>query len=251
MKHLVLACGVAILAPAAVAHGQTSGQTSSTPQVLSNLHLFSVSQIEMGKLARTNGQSDQVRSFGKDLVNHFQDVDRKLIDYAQKRSLSLVPPGASGVPGIQLDQELRQVQQLYGLHGTQFDQQFLATLTLDYNRVVVGLTSFKAQVDPELRNLIDHELIPRLNRSAQRAAGITANLRRQGQQGWPPSGQPYPPAEPPPPPEGGPPPSQETGPPPSQESGPPPSQQGEQPVPQEPFPQGQQPGMQVAPPPQQ
>jgi predicted outer membrane protein len=189
MKHAAVAVGFAltVFIGAGAARAQQGGAmgygsgSTSPGQVVSNLHLWNLAQIEMGRLAQTNSQNDQVRRLGKDLAKDFTDADRKLIEFCQKNSITLDPPGRNGLGGIQLGQTASRVQQLYGTRGQDFDRQFLNELPNSYSRAASAFNNVKGQVDPNLAKVIDGDMIPKVNHYAQRASGVKSQVFGQQQ----------------------------------------------------------------------
>jgi predicted outer membrane protein len=138
------------------AHAQTSSDEMS--RVLAHVHRFNDSQVELGKLAETNGSSEQVRSFGKKLVKDAQDADNSLIGCAQKNRLSVIQPG-TGLLSPQ--QRTQRIDQLSNLRGSNFDRQLLSTVISDDQQAMRHLDPLRGSVSNQnLRSFIERTLLP-------------------------------------------------------------------------------------------
>lgn len=72
-------------------------------EILGFLHRNNVKEIELGKLAQVRSQNEQIREYGRTLVEEHQKADQRIIEFARENNLTMAkagqamtPPGATG-----------------------------------------------------------------------------------------------------------------------------------------------------------
>jgi putative membrane protein len=130
-------------------------------EVLSKLHESNLKEVEMGKLAQKQGQSKEVKAFGKTLVQDHTAADKKVKALAKQEKAQL----SAEAPAMKHED--------LGT-GAEFDTKFAQSMLEDHNKDIEEVKSARdATNDPKLKALLD-ELVPTLEKhrdTAQKLAG--------------------------------------------------------------------------------
>jgi len=120
--------------------------------MLERLHHVNQEEIQIGKLAQQNGQSQDVKSYGDMLVKDHTTADQQIMAYAQKKGLKLAEPKPMDeVERKAMAAEKASMEKLQVLKGMPFDSCFLANMVGDHDEVLGKLMAGQqAQVDPAL-----------------------------------------------------------------------------------------------------
>jgi putative membrane protein len=90
-----------------------------------------MAEVELGKLAASKGSSENVRSFGKQMVTDHTKANEKLKTIAMQKKVTLP---------AQPDPEARAVQQkLQGLTGAAFDKAYIDSQVKDHDKTLALL----------------------------------------------------------------------------------------------------------------
>jgi putative membrane protein len=121
------AVAVALVFAGAAAHAQSkassASQTFITEAIQGNL-----AEVEMGKLAQTNGASESVRTFGRMLEQDHAVANQKAIQAAQ--SLGVTPPTAPS------QKQKADHDHMAKMTGAQFDSAFIKDMVADHKKDV-------------------------------------------------------------------------------------------------------------------
>ena len=150
---------------------------NATPEMqLQKLHKVNLHEIEVGKLAEQNG-SDRAKAFGRTLVRDHQDADKKVMDLAKKKNVSLTD--ASMNPDKQKEKEMKK-DRLSSLQGTDFDREFGNEMAMGHRKVISLAQTWKQNCkDQDVCNLID-SMLPTLQqhlKTAEQLRGPVAQGR--------------------------------------------------------------------------
>lgn len=132
-------------------------------RVLSRLHHINALEIDAGNLARTKGQSAQVRQLGEMLARHHSAADQQVVRTARLDRVQLFRWAPRTQKEMQdAREERRLMHQLRNLRGHQFDRVFLRGMVQGHDVAIQWLQ----EVRPSLRgyhafNLV-RELLPQL-----------------------------------------------------------------------------------------
>ncbi len=140
------------------AHVSRPSASAKTADMIARLYLVDQREIAAGKLAQQNGQSPDMRAYGKMLVQDHTEAEKKLAALAHRERVDLAVTGAPDIPAIP--------------PGPDFDQ-MLAKLTMaDQQQTIAEVTAARDQTDdPDLRALLT-DLLPVLERHEQAARKI-------------------------------------------------------------------------------
>ncbi|MDY7226101.1 DUF4142 domain-containing protein [Hyalangium rubrum] len=102
---------------------------------LERLHHINQMEIQIGKLAQQNGQSQEVKSYGETLVKDHTTADQQVMAYAQKKGLTLAntPKPMNDVERKAMAAEKAAMDKLQSLKGMPFDSCFLAHMVGDHD----------------------------------------------------------------------------------------------------------------------
>ena len=131
-----------------------------TSDVLSKLHESDQKEIEAGKLAQKNGQSQQVRDYGKMLVKDHTAADKKVAGLAKKEKVNLT----EGAPSSMSD--------MSGMAGSNFDRTFARDMVDDHKKDIAEVTEARDNTkDENLKKLLT-DLLPTLQKHEEAAQKI-------------------------------------------------------------------------------
>jgi putative membrane protein len=144
-------------------NGAASAAEPSTADVLAKLHHSNMNEIEMGKLAQKEGQSKDVKSFGKTLVSDHSAADRKVQALAKKQKVEL--PSTSGA---------HKMTDLPS--GATFDGKFARSMLDDHKKDVAEATEARDKTtDPALKSLLT-DIVPTLQKHQDIAQRLVDSL---------------------------------------------------------------------------
>jgi putative membrane protein len=132
-----------------------------TADVLGKLHLSNQKEIEMGKQAQKDGQSKEVKAFGKTLVKDHSAADKKVSALAKKEKIDL----AAATPSAKADMPPPAA-------GSDFDAMFGKMMVDDHKKDIGEATDAKnATTDEQLKKLLT-EMLPTLQKHQELAQKI-------------------------------------------------------------------------------
>jgi putative membrane protein len=129
-----------------------------TGEVLGKLHQSNLKEIEMGKVAAKNGQSKDVKAFGKMLIKDHSAADKKVTALAKKEKIEL--PAATKEDHSDM------------ATGSDFDKKFASEMLDDHKKdVKEAKTARDDTKDPNLKKLLD-DIVPTLEKHQETAQKI-------------------------------------------------------------------------------
>jgi putative membrane protein len=138
---VALAVAGSTLAGTAVAAGV------DTSAVLNELHRANQEEIDMGKLSEQQGQSKEVKSFGKMLVKDHTAADKSVTALAKQEKVTLEP-----VPSMK--DEMASLPK-----GAGFDAKFAQQMVDDHKKAIADATKARdGTSDEKLKKLLDETL---------------------------------------------------------------------------------------------
>jgi putative membrane protein len=131
--------------PMAVRTELAGDQKEAARQALSDVREVNALEIAAGKLAQERAGSDEVKAFGRELMEDHQTADTKVVEFATKNDLTLT--GTTAQP-VALDAEAKQkLAKLRALKGAKFDREFAAAMTKGHKEALALLNTAKDKVD--------------------------------------------------------------------------------------------------------
>lgn len=189
---LVVAAGARVAAegpaptssPASAASPSAAGR-ASTPQpgsmmspptasVLAKMHQVNRMEIDLGRVAATNGATRRVRAYGRRLARDHAFADRKVQALARAEKIDLekpmpVPPGGgnAGMPSLgqerQMEQQNQMMAKLQQANGPEFDQLYLQAMIRGHEQAIAMLEGVESTTgDAGLRHLLSR-MVPILH----------------------------------------------------------------------------------------
>ena len=132
----------------------------ATADVLNKLHASDQKEIQAGKTAEKEGQSKQVREYGKMLVKDHTAADKKVTSLAKKEKITLTTPE----PGA--------VEMKMPAAGSSFDDKFARDMVDDHKKDISEVTEARdATTDPQLKKLLS-DVLPTLQKHEEAAQKI-------------------------------------------------------------------------------
>lgn len=127
----------------------------SAANMLSHIVTGDSLEVELGRLAESKAQSDDVRAVAETIVRDHSANRDEALQLAQQEHLALTPPPAD----TSAAHASNVMQQLQGLEGDAFDRAFVQRQIEHHQTEVRNLTTMQATVDdPEVRAFIDRTL---------------------------------------------------------------------------------------------
>ena len=107
-------------------------------------------EVQLGRMAQTNGSSQQVKDYGRMIVNDHSRTNAELNSLAKRKNVS-VPESAGTSMQAAMDK-------LSALRGSDFDRAFMNTMVENHLREI---NQYKAETykgeDPDVRNWAAHK----------------------------------------------------------------------------------------------
>jgi putative membrane protein len=133
MTHLTLALFAAFLASTAYAAEKPS-QTFLKKAIEGNF-----AEVEMGKLAQQNGQSEKVKRFGQTLIDDHSAANQKAMDVA--KSMGVTPPEGPNA------KQKADYDKMSKVSGAQFDLDFATHMVADHQKDIAEYKKEAKQAD--------------------------------------------------------------------------------------------------------
>jgi len=165
MKFKTLAIVVALAVPAWAApqdkpsttdKDTTSKLTDSEQQEIMHLHHVNQFEIDMAKMAQTNGTST-VKGVALTIVNDHQRSDKDITALAKKKNISLTgtaPSASTDADAQEMKDMMADKDRMKTMKGKDFDKEFLAMMLAGHTKELARLeTSLAAAKDPDVVTL--------------------------------------------------------------------------------------------------
>ena len=156
LKSGVLAGALALFGGNALA-----ADAPATAEVLNKLHASDQKEIQAGKVAEKEGQSKQVRDYGKMLVKDHTAADKKVTSLAKKEKITLSTTQAGA-------EEMHNMPAA----GPSFDDKFAREMVDDHKKDIAEVTEARdSTTDPQLKKLLS-DMLPTLQKHEDAAQKI-------------------------------------------------------------------------------
>ena len=121
-------------------------------------------EVEMGKLAQQNGQSENVKNFGQMLQADHTAANEKAIDVA--KSMGVTPPDGPNA------KQRADYEKMSRMSGPQFDRDFAAHMVADHQKDIAEYKKGSKSADPA--GEYAKETIPVLQKHLETAKSLTS-----------------------------------------------------------------------------
>jgi len=154
----------------------SSGVPDKATQVLSDLHQSNRNEIEMGRLAKEKGSSDQVRSYGDKVIKDQEVADQQVRDLAQKDGITLFVPATQGLlEHHAAAKEQKLMVELSHKSGADFDKAFAQVMVANHLRDISKLQKAEKLLrQADVREFVAR-LLPTLQEHLQMAQQLQKN----------------------------------------------------------------------------
>jgi putative membrane protein len=140
----------------------------ATADVLGKLHHANQMEIQMGKLAEKNGQSKEVKDFGKMLVKDHSAADKKVTALAKKEKVDLKAEAAN----------MKEPMPDLPPKGPEFDGKFAQTMLDDHKKDVSEMKSARDATDNEQLKKLLSDIVPTLEKHQETAQKIVDGQKK-------------------------------------------------------------------------
>jgi putative membrane protein len=131
-----------------------------TADVLNKLHQSDQKEIEAGKIAQKNGQSKEVRDYGKMLVKDHTAADKKVTSLAKKEKIPL----SATEPGVDVMKNMTP--------SSKFDETFARDMVDDHRKDIAEVAEARSNTtDDQLKQLLS-DMLPTLQKHEDAAQKI-------------------------------------------------------------------------------
>ena len=160
MKSRTVIGGIVALMMAAVS---ANAQDKASQKFLTEAIEGNYAEVEMGKLAQSNGQSDSIKSFGQMLVNEHGAANQKATQAAQSMALNL-PSGPNKKQQAEYDKMAK-------LKGNSFDRMFVRHMVTDHKKDIAAYQ--KASKKKDAAGQYAQESLPTLQKHLETAQSLS------------------------------------------------------------------------------
>jgi putative membrane protein len=169
---LSTAAAALLLAMPALAQQQSRDLSPEDRSFVQNAAIGGKAEVQLGKLAEQNAQSEQVKKFGQKMVQDHSAANQKL-------------EGVAKMKGIELPQQLdaenqRALDRLSKMRGAEFDRAYMQDMVKDHNKDV---NEFRKEAqngkDPDIREFA-RQTLPTLQQHDQMAKNVNGSLTETG-----------------------------------------------------------------------
>ena len=156
----LLSCAIAFAAVPAHAADKQS-QTFITKAIQGNM-----TEIQMGEMAQSKGQSEAVKSFGETLVKDHTDAKEKATAAAQE--LDVTPPDA---PSKKQKADLAKFEKM---SGAKFDREFAMHMVADHKKDIADYTKESKMKSGDAAVTYASETLPTLKKHLDLAQSLNS-----------------------------------------------------------------------------
>jgi len=172
LRWAAVAGAAALFGGAGLAGSSFAAGAPNTAEVLGKLHQADQKEIEAGKMAQKNGQSTEVKDYGKTLVKDHTAADKKVSTLAKQEKIDL----RAATPTV--TDERDQMHQMAA--GTDFDVRFARDMLEDHKKDIAAVTEARDKTDDEKLKKLLSDLLPTLQKHEEMAQKIIDSQGGQG-----------------------------------------------------------------------
>jgi putative membrane protein len=151
----------------------------TSADILSRIHEVNETEIYVGKLAIKKGSTEEVKSYGKELVRDHERVEHKVVSLAKAEGVQLSPPAPVSEQLERVRNHDGAVQEmLANVSGNTFDRDFLEAMVEDHQKTIDALKQAQSTSnDPKIKDLIQ-ELLPQLTDHQETAEKLLVKAKK-------------------------------------------------------------------------
>ncbi len=125
-------------------------------------------EVEMGKLAQTNGGNDEIKTYGKMLERDHMEANNRLKDIAAGQSIR--------IPSEMLPEHKQHIDQLQLLKGEEFDKAFIPMMIEDHTKDIAEFNTAAGTNENEKIRAFASSTLPVLKTHLAKAKSIKAKM---------------------------------------------------------------------------
>jgi putative membrane protein len=154
------------------ATGNASSLSSQDRTFMHKAALGGMTEVQLGKIAQQNAQSDAVKQFGERMVQDHSKANDELKQIAGNKGVQL--------PASLDSKHQQDVDKLQAKHGTAFDEAYMEHMVQDHQKDI-GLFKQETQAgrDADVKGFASHTL-PTLQKHLQLAQSTNAQVEARG-----------------------------------------------------------------------
>jgi predicted outer membrane protein len=147
-------------------------------ECLAKLHHDNEMEIQMGKLAKKNGQAKQVKAYGDMLIKDHSLADKQVVAVAKKHKIDLTMPAPKDeAEQADMQAKMDAMARLETLKGDEFDREFAKMMVEDHQKAVTMLEgTLTSTQDAKVRTLIE-KVLPVIKEHLRVAEGINKKVQ--------------------------------------------------------------------------
>lgn len=147
-------------------------------ECLAKLHHDNDMEIQMGKLAKKNGQSKQVKQYGELLIKDHTLADKQIMALAKKKNLELTAPTPkTEEERAEMQAAMESMKRLESLKGEEFDREFAKMMVKDHQKAVDLIEGTLTQTqDPKISAVLT-KLLPVIKEHLRVAESINKRVQ--------------------------------------------------------------------------
>jgi len=147
-------------------------------ECLAKLHHDDQMEIEMGNLAKKNGQSKQVKNFGAMLIKDHSLADKQITQLAKTKNLDLtMPEPKDDAERAEHQAKMDSMKRLETLKGDEFDREFAKMMVEDHQKAVTMVeATLKQTQDAKIQSTLS-KLLPVLKEHLRVAEQINKRIQ--------------------------------------------------------------------------
>ncbi len=147
--------------------------TAQDIETLAKLHHDNDMEIQMGKLAKKNGASKQVKAFGDVLVRDHTLADKQLKSFAKHKSIDLTLPAPKDqLEAAEMQAAMDGMKRLEALKGEEFDREFGKMMVEDHQKAVTMVETTLGQTQSSKVQSLLNKVLPVLREHLRLAERI-------------------------------------------------------------------------------
>ena len=108
------------------------GTTPSPAAILADLHMANQSEVELGKIAEQRAHGNDVKSFGKRMVEDHTALDKEAQSWASRNNVTIGAPPQDDAHRAEVQKMNELKQRLQALGGPEFDRTYMQAMAEDH-----------------------------------------------------------------------------------------------------------------------
>lgn len=153
-------------------------ELSKDAECLAKLHHDNEMEIQMGQLAKKNGQSKQVKAYGDMLIKDHTLADKQVMQFAKRQNLDLTMPAPKDeTEKAEMQAKMEAMTRLETLKGEEFDREFAKLMVQDHKEAIELIEgTLTSTTDAKVQGLLN-KVLPVLKEHLRVAESINKKMQ--------------------------------------------------------------------------